>query len=130
MQAPKTKSHKDLDVWKLSIELAIELYRFANTLPIEEKFGMNSQIKRAATSVPMNIAEGAGRRTPGAFIQFLNYSMGSLSEIDTQMEICLRLGYIDDIKPIGGQIILIRRMITNLIRALELKKGSNTEDNN
>ncbi len=114
-------THKDLDVWKLSMELATNLYQIANGLPADERYGMISQIKRAAISVPMNIAEGAGRGTTGSYIQFLNYSQGSLSEIETQMELCLRLGYLDEIDNVLANIAIIRRKIRNLIQVLEAK---------
>ena len=116
-----TKNHKDPDIWKMSMDLATFLYQIANSLPSEEKYGMISQIKRAAVSVPINIAEGAGRGTTGSFIQFLNYAQGSLSEIETQLELCLRLGYLEKIDNIQGDIITIRRKIRNLIQVLEAK---------
>ncbi len=116
------KNHRDLIIWQLSMDLAVDLYQFTKQLPDDEKFGLISQIKRSATSVPLNIAEGAGRRTTGAYIQFLNIALGSLSEIDTQLEMCLRLKFTSDIQSFITKMVTIRVKILNLIKVLESKK--------
>lgn len=88
-------NHKELDVWKKSMDLVEFIYKLSNSFPDDEKFGLTSQIRRAAVSVPSNIAEGAGRKGDKEFIQFLHIALGSLSELDTQYLIAVRLGFIE-----------------------------------
>ena len=78
--------------WKKSIELAVDVYALTKHFPSEEKFGLVSQLRRAAISVPSNIAEGAGRKSDKEFCQFLSISYGSLCELDTQLIISAHLG--------------------------------------
>ena len=87
-------NHKELDVWKKSMDLVESIYKISNTFPDDEKFGLTSQIRRAAISIPSNIAEGAGRKGDKEFIQFLHIALGSLTELDTQYIIAVRLQYI------------------------------------
>jgi four helix bundle protein len=89
------KPHKRLDVWKLAVELAVSVYRATEKFPGEERFGLTSQIRRAAVSIPSNIAEGAARRGKKEFVQFLHTARGSLSEMDTQLDIARELGFLD-----------------------------------
>ena len=79
------KTHKDLEVWKNSIDLVVLIYSLTSTFPKEELFCLSSQIRRAAVSVPSNISEGAARNQKKEFIRFLQISMGSLAEVDTQL---------------------------------------------
>ena len=88
-------THKQLKIWENSIDLVIEVYKKTKDLPDEEKFGLVSQLRRAAVSVPSNIAEGAARKSDNEFIQFLYIAMGSLSEVETQLIICKRLDYLE-----------------------------------
>lgn len=88
-------NHKELDVWKKSMDLVEQVYIMSNVFPDAEKFGLTSQIRRAAVSVPSNIAEGAGRKGTKEFVQFLHIALGSLSELDTQYLIAVRLNFID-----------------------------------
>ena len=87
------RAHKKLDVWKLSMRLAKEIYHLTSRFPREEQYGIISQMRRAATSIPANIAEGAARRSKKEFLQFLSVSGGSLSELDTFLDLSLMLGY-------------------------------------
>ena len=87
------KPHKKLEAWKRSIEITTQVYRLTEKLPEAEKFGLVSQMRRAAVSVASNIAEGAARNTKKEFIQFLHNSQGSLSELDTQVLICKNSSY-------------------------------------
>ncbi len=89
------RPHKNLDVWKESMELATAIYRATAGFPVSETYGLTGQMRRAAVSVPSNIAEGAAR-SPKEFAQFLTIAGGSLSELDTQLEIALRLSYLTD----------------------------------
>lgn len=88
------RAHKKLDVWSESVALATHIYKITENFPKTEVFGLTSQIRRAAVSVPSNIAEGAARFSSKEFAQFLNIAGGSLSELDTQIEIALNLNYI------------------------------------
>ncbi len=90
------KPHKKLDVWKKSLDLVKEIYTLTHTFPKYEIYGLTNQMRRAAVSVPANIAEGAARNTKKEFIQFLHMAEGSLSELDTHFEICLKLGYLKE----------------------------------
>ena len=97
-------THQDLQVWKESMSLMTELYRLTATFPKEEQFGLASQIRRSAVSVPSNIAEGAGRGGPREFRQFLLIARGSLSELETQVLVPRNLGYAPDNEDIGRRI--------------------------
>lgn len=90
------RGHKSLDVWKESVELSVCIYRLTACFPKTEDYGLTSQMRRAGVSVPSNIAEGAGRGATKEFIQFLKIANGSLTELDTQLEIAEKLGYISN----------------------------------
>ena len=87
-------THKDLDVWKLSILLVTNIYEITKDFPKEEQFGIVSQMRRAAVSIPSNLAEGAARDSIKEYIRFIQIGMGSLSELDTQLIISKELGYL------------------------------------
>ena len=87
--------YKDMKVWQKSMDLVEEIYRITSFLPKEEQYGLVSQMRRAAVSIPSNIAEGQSRHTVREYVNFLYVSEGSKSELDTQLEICLRLGFLD-----------------------------------
>jgi four helix bundle protein len=87
------RPHREMRVWQASIELVEAIYRFTSEFPKEETYGLANQLRRAAVSVPSNIAEGSGRRTTPELIQYLHIANGSLSEMDTQLEVSRRLGY-------------------------------------
>ena len=90
------KSHKDLEVWKKSIDLVQAIYKLTESFPKSEQFSLSVQMQRSAISVPSNIAEGSGRMSRGDYIRFLYIARGSLLELDTQIEIANRLGYISN----------------------------------
>ncbi len=113
------KSHKDLTVYKTSIDLVVDIYQLSQNFPDAEKFGLTSQIRRAAVSVPSNIAEGAARSSKKEFIRFLYIALGSVAEIETQFEIANRLEFIKDTTEVVEKIIYIRRMIMKLIQSLK-----------
>ena len=89
----KIKSHKDLKVWQESMTLVVQIYKISEDFPKHEVYGLTSQIRRAAVSIPSNIAEGAGRKGENEFTRFLYIALGSLSEVETQLEISQRLNY-------------------------------------
>jgi four helix bundle protein len=89
-------TYTDLEVWKAAMELTEDIYRITKSFPREEIYGLSSQLRRAAVSVPSNIAEGKGRSTDKELAYFLCHSRGSLFEVETQVKIAHRLGYISD----------------------------------
>lgn len=115
------KSHKDLDIWKNSIDLVIKTYMLTKAFPEDERFGLINQMRRASISIPSNIAEGAARKTYKEFINFLFISTGSLSELETQFIIAHKLNYIRDISTILQEIRSLILMIKSLIKKLQTK---------
>jgi four helix bundle protein len=117
------KSHKDLDVWKKSVELVTEIYLVTKNFPKEELFGIISQLRRASVSIPANIAEGAGRIHEKEFIHFLSISLGSLAELETLILICANLSYIsnDCFIKLDSEITSIRKMLIGLTKSIEKK---------
>jgi len=85
-----------LDVWKKAVEFTVEVYRLTETFPKDERFGLTSQIRRAAVSIAANIAEGAGRKSDRDFLRFLSMAQGSASEVETEIVIAHKLTYLDD----------------------------------
>ncbi len=112
------KPHRKLNVWKSAIELAVETYDVTRAFPAEEKYNLTSQMRRAAVSVASNIAEGAARRTKKEFIQYLHVAQGSISELDTQLEIAYRLAYVTEerMASMGALMEKIDKMLTGLIK--------------
>lgn len=112
------KPHKKLDVWNAGMVLATETYKITGSFPREERFHLTDQIHRSVVSVPSNIAEGAARHTRKEFINYLHMAQGSLSELDTQLELAKRLGYIskETWEALDGQIQRIDKMLSGLIR--------------
>jgi len=118
------RPHQSLEVWKQSVEFAEKIYRLTASFPKNEEYGLKSQLRRAAVSIPSNIAEGAARQTKKEFVQFLYMAAGSASEVDTQLEIAFRLGYIDehDRGSVGMDLENISRMLSGLIRSFGARK--------
>ena len=92
--------HKDLDVYKKAVDFVIEIYKLTGNFPKEEIFGLSSQLRRAAISVPSNIAEGCARASDKQIYHFINIAIGSLAEIEAQLEIAYKLEYIADLSNI------------------------------
>jgi four helix bundle protein len=113
------RTHFDLEVWKKSLDLVRETYIVTKQFPTDERFGLIQQMRRAAISVPSNIAEGAGRRTTREFIQFLYIATGSLTELETQFIISKELDFIDSCEMYLKIIKSIKVMLHGLIRSLE-----------
>lgn len=114
------KPHKRLEVWKQSMALGLEVYRLTRQFPAEERYTLTPQIRRAAISVPSNIAEGAARQTTREFRHFLHIAQASLSELDTQLDLSLGLGYMtpDALEGIRSQLERIDKMLTGLLKSL------------
>ena len=116
-------NHKDLTVWKEAVELAVACYKVTEGFPRPEQYGLASQMRRAAISIASNIAEGAARTSSKEFIQFLYISLGSASELDTQIEIARKigLGNIAEIETLQLRLNGISRMLQGLIRSVKTK---------
>ena len=114
-------THKDLNVWNDAMELVTDIYRLTKSFPKEELYGLTSQIRRSAVSVPSNIAEGAARKNKTEFIQFLYIALGSLSELETQLIISKNLNYSDTISSLLSKVTDIRKMIFGLIKSIKNK---------
>jgi four helix bundle protein len=114
------RTHKDLDVWQRSMDLVTRLYAATSHWPKEEIYGLTSQVRRAAVSVPSNIAEGAGRNGVAEFKRFLFIAQGSLVEVETQLEIAERIGFYGDFKSYQEEIGSIRRLLGGLIRSIKV----------
>jgi four helix bundle protein len=121
------KPHKKLDVWQAAMKTAQMVYVLTDTFPAEEKFGLVSQMRRAVVSIPSNIAEGAARQGRREFRNFLSMAQGSLSELDTQLELAVLLGFVgnENLDEITGQLLRIDKMLSGLIRSLTKKDENN-----
>lgn len=115
------KTYRDLIVWQKAIAFITNIYKVTAEFPKEEMYGLNSQMRRAAISIPSNIAEGFGRKSTGDYKRFLNISMASLFEVQTQLEITLNLKYIDQntFDENFETSREIERMLSSLIRKLK-----------
>jgi len=126
------KSYQDLKVWRDAVSLVESVYRITSGFPVEERFGLTSQIRRAAVSVPSNIAEGHARSSTRDFMRHLAISRGSLAELETQLLIAHRIGYL----PVRQMEILasdcnhIGRMLRGLIKSLNVKLTSQSQPPN
>ena len=110
--------HKKLDAWKLSMDMVEKIYKISSGFPNSELYGLTSQIRRSAVSVPSNIAEGAARDSNKEYRRFLNISIGSLSELETQTLIAERLNYISEANMILDDITKLRKIIIGLKKYL------------
>jgi len=126
MEETAMRSHEKLDVWKKSIDLVVEVYRLTAKFPSEERFGLISQIRRASVSIPANIAEGAARESDKEYLRFLSIAQGSASEVETELHIASRLGFLSDEDYGSSRTSLddIGRMISGLSNHLKRKLGS------
>ena len=114
-------SYRDLDVWQNAMSLVEAVYKATVDFPAEENYGLTSQIRRCAVSVPSNIAEGFMRKSTKEYIQFLYISLGSLGELDTQLEISNRLKYMSNQESLNNQILIIRKQLYGLVKSLKNK---------
>ena len=115
------KTHKDLDIWKRGITFVEQIYKATANFPKEKLYGLTSQLRRAAISYPSNIAEGAARSSTKEFIKFLYISLGSLSELETQLIIADKLGHIRG-SELPEEVEALRRMTLSFIKYLKSKK--------
>jgi four helix bundle protein len=113
-------THKDLDVWKMGIDIVEKVYKITAGFPKEEQFGLTSQLRRAVVSIPSNIAEGAARSSKREYLQYLYISLSSLAEVETQLIIANRLKYLND-EDIMENIEHLRRKLLNFIKYIKGK---------
>jgi four helix bundle protein len=120
------RPHQKLEAWIKALELVIDVYKGTEHFPKEERYGLTSQLRRAAVSIPANIAEGAGRHSKKEFAHFLSNSQGSASELETELIIASRLGYLDkeNFAKLTAQLERIGRLITGLIRHVSVGPSS------
>jgi len=118
------KPHKQLRAWQLAMEIAQIVYQTSKAFPSEEKFGLVNQMRRAAVSVASNIAEGAGRQTTKEFVQFLHIAQGSLSELDTQLELAHKIGYLtlESWQTIDAMLEEEDKILSGLIRVKKISR--------
>jgi four helix bundle protein len=119
-------SFKDLMAWQKAMGVADAIYRLTQTFPKHELYGLSIQMRRAAVSVPSNIAEGKGRSTDRDFVHFLHQSRGSLHELETQLLIASRLGYVDagSLERTSSELHELGRILNGLITAIEQKAAA------
>jgi four helix bundle protein len=113
------RGHKDLEVWKKSMAFVTTIYKVTGDFPKEEIYGITNQMRRAAVSIPSNIAEGASRGFDKEFIQFLHFALGSLSELETQILIAENLQYISKIDELIMETEMLRKLLNGLIYSLK-----------
>lgn len=114
-------NYKDIKVWQDSMKLAKNIYIITKSFPKDEIYGITSQIRRAAVSIPSNIAEGSAKQSDKEMIQFLYISLGSLPELETQLILSKEIGYFDEDK--SNEIENIRKQILGLIKYLKNKNN-------
>ena len=118
------ESYRELKVWEQAMNLAVACYETTKTFPREELFGMASQIRRSASSIPANIAEGWGRQSTGDYIKFLRVAQGSLKELETHLILSHRVGLLDadTIQKLDSRTTEIGKMLAALIRSVQQKQ--------
>src|SRR5574338_1360983 len=112
----RTTSYRDLDVWQLAIDIVIEIYRVTRVFPAEEKFGLTAQLRRAAVSIPSNVAEGHNRLGRAEFRRFVSIARGSVAEVETQIAVGAALGFIDAdvVTSLAGRLDRLSKMLYGL----------------
>ena|SRR5438067_608469 len=119
------RPHEKLEVWSRSVDFVTDVYKLSEQFPREEKFGLTSQLRRAAVSVPANIAEGAARESAKEFVYFLSNAQGSASELATELLIAFRLGFMSEqnYKNLSVKLDNIGRMLFGLSQSVKQRAG-------
>lgn len=122
------KGYQELQVWNKAYDLCLEIYKITTTFPVSEKYGLTSQIRRSAVSIPSNIAEGHERQHLKEYIQFLYVALGSIAELKTQMMLSKDIGYLSEksFVKIESEIVEIGKMLNGLINSLIKKLAPKT----
>ena len=115
------RSHRSLDVWKQAMALVVDVYALTAMLPQNEQYGLISQLKRAAVSVPANIAEGAARNGSKEFLHFLSIASGSLSELDTLIDLARQLGYVENTEELNAKVDNVSGLVMGLAASIRRK---------
>jgi four helix bundle protein len=120
------RSYKDLAAWQKSVQLVVAIYQMTRSFPAEERYGLTSQLRRSAVSIPSNIAEGHGRATRGEYIQFLCHARGSLFELETQLAIAANIGYlsVESEEHLTTSAAEVARILNGLLSSLGTKSRS------
>ena len=115
------RHYRDLVAWQKAMDLVVEVYRLTQRFPRDEQFGLTNQLRRASVSVPSNIAEGQGRRLQKQFAMFLRVARGSVQEVETQLLIAERLGYVesDQLDAVRACAQEVSRLVSGLIKAVD-----------
>ena len=123
MSEQRIQSHRDLTVWQLGMDLTEGVYQLTRAFPKDETYGLSSQVRRAAISVPANIAEGNARSSTKEYLHLLSIAVGSLAEVETYLDLALRLQYGNPtfVERLQGMVGEERRMLRGLQRALRAK---------
>ncbi|MGB5102458.1 MAG: four helix bundle protein [Steroidobacteraceae bacterium] len=118
-------SHKDLILWRKAMELATEAHRLTRLMPRHEMFGLVSQVRRAAVSIPSNIAEGSARRSTREFLAFLHIARGSSAELETQLQVARNVGYLaeQDLEPALVRLDEVGRLLNAVIAGLRRRQA-------
>jgi four helix bundle protein len=119
----KMQDFRNLDVWKRSHELTLAVYRATKIFPENERYGLTSQLRRGASSIPANLAEGCGRGTDPDFGRFVQNAMGSASEVEYEFLLARDLDYLEanSYETLNDEIVGIKRMLASLLRKLRTK---------
>lgn len=112
---------KELEVWKRAVDVVTSVYHVSAAFPESEKFGLTNQIRRAAVSIPSNIAEGSARHHTKDFVHFLRIADGSTAEVETQLIVARNLGFMESDESLNHELIAIRKMLAGLIKSLRKK---------
>ena len=118
--AKSIESYRDLDVWQIAMDIVVEIYGVTNAFPSNERFGLTSQLRRAAVSIASNIAEGHSRLGAGEYRRFVSIARGSVGEVETQLAIAVRLAFstAQDIASVNAQLVRVSKMLFSLYRRL------------
>jgi four helix bundle protein len=118
-------NHRDLIVWQKALQLAVAIYHATAAFPRAEAFGLTAQLRKAAVSVPSNLAEGSARRTSADFLSFLHIARGSQAEVDTQLRLALALGYLSDrtATDLLAQTDEVGRLLTAVIHGIRRRQA-------
>jgi len=119
------KDHKELDVWQKSMDFVQSVYELTGNFPKDEVYGLTSQLRRSAVSIPSNIAEGAARNTDKEFLNFLHIAQGSAAEAETQLLIAQRLKYVGNFEPLLTELRTVQKLLHGLMRHYKTK-GTNS----
>jgi four helix bundle protein len=113
------RAYKDLRVWQAAMDLVVQIYRATDAFPSDERFGLTSQLRRAVVSVPSNIAEGHATGSDGSFGRYLAIAAGSLAEVETQVEVARRLGFLPNDADLDDRLDKVGRMLRRLRQQVE-----------